>query len=125
MNGHSDVLMGACVTNSPELEEKLRFVQNGKSLCYHFNQPFIFQKSCAHQCPKFKFRSVNRASNDFRSVFQTKYFLTFQHSPKENCKTQWQCDSVESKSRKAQVKYKRRTKKDKRRTTMKCKESVV
>nr|XP_018911820.1 PREDICTED: putative cystathionine gamma-lyase 2 [Bemisia tabaci]XP_018911821.1 PREDICTED: putative cystathionine gamma-lyase 2 [Bemisia tabaci] len=28
MNGHSDVLMGACVTNSPELEEKLRFVQN-------------------------------------------------------------------------------------------------
>ena len=35
MNGHTDVIMGAAVTNSPDLHERLRFrdVQNSK-----FNQ---------------------------------------------------------------------------------------
>lgn len=31
MNGHSDVIMGAAITNSDEIEEKLRFLQYGKS----------------------------------------------------------------------------------------------
>ena len=28
MNGHTDVLMGAAVTNSPDLHDRLRFLQN-------------------------------------------------------------------------------------------------
>lgn len=30
MNGHSDVIMGAVILSNKELEEKLRFLQNGK-----------------------------------------------------------------------------------------------
>lgn len=30
MNGHSDVIMGAAVTNSEEIHNKLRFLQNGE-----------------------------------------------------------------------------------------------
>lgn len=30
MNGHSDVIMGAAVLNDDGLEERLRFLQNGK-----------------------------------------------------------------------------------------------
>lgn len=29
-NGHSDVIMGAALTNSDQLNEKLKFLQNGK-----------------------------------------------------------------------------------------------
>lgn len=31
MNGHSDVIMGAAIVNDDELEQKLRFLQNGKT----------------------------------------------------------------------------------------------
>lgn len=30
MNGHSDVIMGAVITKSDELEQRLRFIQNGR-----------------------------------------------------------------------------------------------
>jgi cystathionine gamma-lyase len=30
MNGHSDVIMGAAITKRDDIEEKLRFTQNGK-----------------------------------------------------------------------------------------------
>lgn len=30
MNGHSDVIMGAAMTNSEDLHSRLRFLQNGK-----------------------------------------------------------------------------------------------
>ena len=30
MNGHSDIIMGATMTNSEELYEKLKFIQNCK-----------------------------------------------------------------------------------------------
>lgn len=30
MNGHSDVIMGAAVTNNEDIHNKLRFLQNGK-----------------------------------------------------------------------------------------------
>lgn len=30
MNGHSDVIMGAALTNNDKLHENLRFLQNGK-----------------------------------------------------------------------------------------------
>lgn len=30
MNGHSDVIMGAAVTNNEDVHNKLRFLQNGK-----------------------------------------------------------------------------------------------
>lgn len=29
INGHTDVIMGAAVTNNDSIEEKLRFLQNG------------------------------------------------------------------------------------------------
>lgn len=32
MNGHSDVVMGAVITKSDELHERLRFLQNGKDI---------------------------------------------------------------------------------------------
>lgn len=35
MNGHSDVIMGAIVTNNTELHDKLRFLQNGE--CFSIN----------------------------------------------------------------------------------------
>lgn len=30
MNGHTDVIMGAAVTNCPKLEDKLKFAQSGQ-----------------------------------------------------------------------------------------------
>lgn len=33
MNGHSDVIMGAAVTNNEDIHNKLRFLQNGKHFC--------------------------------------------------------------------------------------------
>lgn len=36
MNGHSDVIMGAAIVNDEELEEKLRFLQNGTFDYYCF-----------------------------------------------------------------------------------------
>lgn len=44
MNGHSDVIMGSCCTNSDELHEKLRFLQNASGIipspfdCYQVNR---------------------------------------------------------------------------------------
>lgn len=35
MNGHSDVIMGAAVVNDDVIEEKLRFLQNGKLISSH------------------------------------------------------------------------------------------
>lgn len=32
MNGHSDVVMGAAITHRDDLAERLRFLQNGKSI---------------------------------------------------------------------------------------------
>lgn len=32
MNGHSDVIMGAAIVNDEEIEKRLRFLQNGKSV---------------------------------------------------------------------------------------------
>lgn len=32
MNGHSDVIMGAAVLNDSDIEKKLRFLQNGKTV---------------------------------------------------------------------------------------------
>lgn len=32
MNGHSDVIMGAAITLRDDLAERLRFLQNGKSI---------------------------------------------------------------------------------------------
>lgn len=32
MNGHSDIIMGAAITRRDDLAEKLRFIQNGKSM---------------------------------------------------------------------------------------------
>ena len=31
MNGHTDVIMGAAMTNSEDLHNRLRFLQNGKT----------------------------------------------------------------------------------------------
>lgn len=42
MNGHSDVIMGAAVTNNEEIHNKLRFLQNGEQLL--FVQLSIFKK---------------------------------------------------------------------------------
>lgn len=39
MNGHSDVIMGAAVTSSDDIHQRLRFLQNGRGLPSH-QQPF-------------------------------------------------------------------------------------
>lgn len=36
MNGHSDVIMGAAVTSSDDIHQRLRFLQNGKQFAYAF-----------------------------------------------------------------------------------------
>lgn len=35
MNGHSDVIMGAAILNDSAVEQRLRFLQNGKFLFIH------------------------------------------------------------------------------------------
>lgn len=37
MNGHTDVVMGAITTNSQTLNERLKFIQNGKRLIILLN----------------------------------------------------------------------------------------
>lgn len=34
MNGHSDVIMGAAITRREDLEQRLRFIQNGEIYFY-------------------------------------------------------------------------------------------
>jgi cystathionine beta-lyase/cystathionine gamma-synthase len=36
MNGHSDVIMGAAMTNDDDVHTRLRFLQNGKFGDYSF-----------------------------------------------------------------------------------------
>lgn len=38
MNGHTDVIMGAIVTNNKDLHDKLRFLQNSKCICELSNE---------------------------------------------------------------------------------------
>jgi cystathionine beta-lyase/cystathionine gamma-synthase len=40
MNGHSDVVMGALLTNNDEIYKKLKFFQNGKHLIRQFSEIF-------------------------------------------------------------------------------------
>lgn len=34
MNGHSDVIMGAAITNREDIANRLRFLQNGNIIIY-------------------------------------------------------------------------------------------
>lgn len=34
INGHTDVVMGAAITNNDSIEEKLRFLQNGNNRAF-------------------------------------------------------------------------------------------
>lgn len=42
MNGHSDIVMGAAITRNDELEERLRFIQNGMT---HFIAILLYKIS--------------------------------------------------------------------------------
>lgn len=41
MNGHSDVIMGAIITNNKELHDKLRFLQNGECTFFSYYNLFV------------------------------------------------------------------------------------
>lgn len=42
MNGHSDVIMGAAVLNDSDIEKKLRFLQNGKTVLLYLLSSYVY-----------------------------------------------------------------------------------
>lgn len=57
MNGHSDVIMGAAITNNEDIHNKLRFLQNGK-FSFPFDLFFFSRFLEASRCPLYRMYAI-------------------------------------------------------------------